>query len=79
MNNLINSVVVGIEVSSKSSVITILMPGGETYEKKLNVTNDLNGFNKLLNTLKEIEKKFLKRPELFMESTGLYHIPLYNR
>ena len=78
MNNLINSFVVGIDVSSKSSVITILMPGGETYEKKLNVTNDLNGFNKLLNTLKEIEKKFLKRPELFMESTGLYHIPLYN-
>ena len=78
MNNLINSFVVGIAVYSKSSVITILMPGGENYGKKLNIINDLKGFTKLLNTLKEIEKIFSKRPELFMESTGLYHILLYN-
>lgn len=78
MNNLINNFVVGIDVSSKSSVITILMPGGETYGKKLNITNDLKGFTKLFNILKNIEKTFSKRPELFMESTGLYHIPLYN-
>lgn len=78
MNNFINNFVVGVDVSSKSSVITILMPGGETYGKKLNVTNDLKGFTKLLTTLKEIEKQFSKRPEIFMESTGLYHIPIYN-
>lgn len=78
MNNFINNFVVGVDVSSKSSVVTILMPGGETYGKKLNITNDLKGFTKLLTTLKEIEKQFSKRPEIFMESTGLYHIPLYN-
>lgn len=78
MNNFINNFVVGVDVSSKSSVITILMPRGETYGKKLNITNDLKGFTKLLTTLKEIEKQFSKRPEIFMESTGLYHIPLYN-
>lgn len=48
MNNLINNFVVGIDVSSKSSVITILMPGGETYGKKLNITNDLKGFTSTL-------------------------------
>ncbi|WP_271812282.1 IS110 family transposase [Clostridium beijerinckii] len=78
MNNFINNFVVGVDVSSKSSVITILMPGGETYGKKLSVTNDLKGFTKLLTTLKEIEEQFSERPEIFMESTGLYHIPLYN-
>lgn len=78
MNNFINDFVVGVDVSSKSSVITILMPGGEAYGKKLSITNDLKGFTKLQTTLKDIEKQFSKRPEIFMESTGLYHIPLYN-
>lgn len=78
MNNFINNFVVGVDVSSKSSVITILMPGGETYGKKFSITNDLKGFTKLENTLKDIEKQFSKRAEIFMESTGLYHIPLYN-
>ena len=41
MNNFINDFVVGVDVSSKSSVITILMPGGETYGKKFSITNDL--------------------------------------
>ena len=78
MNNFINNFVVGVDISSKSSVITILMPGGESYGKKLNITNDLKGFTELLITLKKVEKQFSKRPEIFMESTGLYHIPLYN-
>lgn len=78
MNNFINDFVVGVDVSSKSSVITILMPGGETYGKKFSITNDLKGFSKLEITLKDIEKQFSKRAEIFMESTGLYHIPLYN-
>lgn len=78
MNNFINDFVVGVDISSKSSVITILMPGGETYGKKFSITNDLKGFSKLENTLKDIEKQFSKRAKIFMESTGLYHIPLYN-
>lgn len=78
MNNFINGFVIGIDVSSKSSVITILMPGGETYGKKFSITNDLKGFSKLESSLKDIEKQFSKRAEIFMESTGLYHIPLYN-
>ena len=45
MNNFINNFVVGVDVSSKSSVITILMPGGETYGKKLSITNHLKGFS----------------------------------
>ena len=78
MNNFINDFVVGVDVSLKSSVITILMPGGETYGKKFSITNDLKGFTKLHTTLKDIEKQYYKRAEIFMESTGLYHIPLYN-
>lgn len=44
MNNFINDFVVGVDVSLKSSVITILMPGGETYGKRFSITNDLKGF-----------------------------------
>lgn len=33
---------------------------------------------KNISTLKDIEKQFSKRAEIFMESTELYHIPLYN-
>ena len=58
MNNFINNFVVGVDISSKSSVITILMPGGESYGKKLNITNDLKGFTELLITLKKVEKQF---------------------
>lgn len=78
MNKFINDFVVGVDVSSKSSVITILMPGGETYGKNFSITNDLKGFTKLNNTLNDIEKQFSKRAEIFMESTGLYHLSLYN-
>ena len=78
MNKFINDFVVGVDISSKSSVITILMPGGETYGKKFSITNDLKGFTKLSNILNDIEKQFSKRAVIFMESTGLYHIPLYN-
>lgn len=78
MNNFINDFVVGVDVSSKSSVITILMPNGETYLKKFSITNDLKGFSKLENILKDIEKQFSKKAKIFMESTGLYHISLYN-
>lgn len=78
MNNFINDFVVGVDIYSKSSVITILMPGGETYGKKFSITNDLKGFSKLETTLQDIEKQFSKRAKIFMESNGLYHIPLYN-
>lgn len=69
MNNFINDFVVGVDVSLKSSVITILMPGGETYGKRFSITNDLKGFIKLSNTLENIEKQFSKRAKIFMEST----------
>lgn len=78
MNNFLNDFVVGVDVSSKSSVITILMPGGETYGKKISITNDLTGFNKLLLILNDISENFSKVPKIFMESTGLYHLPILN-
>ncbi|WP_428868864.1 IS110 family transposase, partial [Clostridium sediminicola] len=62
----------------KSSVVTILQPGGEQYGKKLKITNDLTGFNKLLFILNGICSNFSIKPKIFMESTGLYHILLYN-
>ncbi|UYZ38296.1 IS110 family transposase [Clostridium beijerinckii] len=60
MSNFFNDFVVGIDVSSKSSVITILMPGGEAYGKKINITNDLKGFDKLLLILTDITENFQK-------------------
>jgi hypothetical protein len=78
MSNFFNDFVVGVDVSSKSSVVTILMPSGEAYGKKISMTNDLKGFDKLLLILTDITENFSKRPKIFMESTELYHIPLLN-
>ena len=66
MNTFINDFAVGIDVASKSSVITILMPGGKPYGKSFSITNDLKGFTQLLTTLQEIQKKFSKDPRIFM-------------
>lgn len=78
MNNFINNYVVGIDISSKSSVITILSPNGAIYKKNLVITNDLLGFTKLLSILQYVQITYSSKPVLFMESTGLYHLPLYN-
>ena len=42
MNKFINDFVVGVDVSSKSSVITILTPGAETYGKNFSITNGVS-------------------------------------
>lgn len=78
MNKFTFTFVVGIDISSKTSVISILKPRGEAYGKKLTITNNLAGFKKLHSILDDISYKFSVKPNIFMESTGLYHILLYN-
>jgi len=78
MNEFTFTFVVGIDVSSKSSVVSILSPGGEAYGKKFTITNNLTGFKKLQGILDDITNNFSLKPNIFMESTGLYHILLYN-
>ncbi|SFB44612.1 IS110 family transposase [Clostridium frigidicarnis] len=77
MNKFTFNFVVGIDISSKSSVITILMPTREPYGKKLIITTNLVGFTKLHKILDDIYVKYSTKPKLFMESTGLYTIILY--
>ena len=74
MNKFTFTFVVGIDVSSKTSVVTILSPKGDIYGKKLTITNNLIGFKKLKNILDDISTTFSQKPNIFMESTGLYHI-----
>lgn len=78
MNKFTFTFVVGIDVSSKTSVVTILSPKGDIYGKKLTITNNLIGFKKLKNILDDISTTFSQKPNIFMESTGLYHILIYN-
>lgn len=78
MNRSMLNFIVGIDVSSKSSVVSILKPSGELYDKKLTITNDLIGFKKLESILNDITSKFHNKPDIYMESTGLYHILLHN-
>ena len=54
MINHTNYFVAGIDISSKSSVVTILSPNGEIYGKKLTITNNLSGFKKLHDISKNI-------------------------
>lgn len=78
MINHTNYFVAGIDISSKSSVATILSPNGEIYGKKLTITNNLSGFKKLHDILVKIYSEHNIKTKIFMESTGLYHILLFN-
>lgn len=73
----LNDVVVGIDVASDSFVATILAPDGSVNyapRKFMMSSDDLEAFSSLVS---EREKRFNNRPKLFLESTGIYHQPLF--
>ena len=72
MINYTNYFVAGIDISSKSSVVTILSPNGEIYGKKLTITNNLSGFKKSHDILVKIYSEHNIKTKIFMESTGFY-------
>jgi len=70
--------VVGIDVSADFSYVAILAPNGDTFKKPFKIIHDSNGFNYLVETIKKVEEEFSMKSAIFMESTGVYHLPLFH-
>jgi transposase len=78
MSKYLNSIVVGIDVSSEFSFVAVLAPDGSQYRKPFKISHTSDGFNYLIEQIKKAEEKFSTKPVFFMESTGVYHLTLFN-
>lgn len=76
MSKYLNSTVIGIDVASEFSFVSILCPDGHEYKKPFKLLHTTNGFKYLLETIKKVENEFCMKPVFFMESTGVYHLTL---
>lgn len=76
MSKFYNNIVVGIDVSAEFSMVAILAPNGDVYRKSFKIRHDMDGFEFLLKEIKKAEQEYNMKTSLFMESTGVYHLPL---
>lgn len=77
LSQFLNDFVVGIDVSSEFSVIAMLAPNGELIRKPFRIDHNPAGFHKLLDILKKEEERLKQKPIYFVESTGIFHLPLF--
>lgn len=77
MSQFLDDFVVGIDVSSEFSVIAMLAPTGELIRKPFRIDHNPTGFLKLLDILKKEEERLKRKPIYFVESTGIFHLPLF--
>lgn len=77
MSQFLNDFVVGIDVSSEFSIIAMLAPTGELIRKPFRIDHNPSGFHKLLDILKKEEERLNRKPIYFVESTGIFHLPLF--
>ncbi len=77
MSEFLNDFVVGIDVSSNFSVVAMLEPSGSLIRKPFRIDHNPAGFNKLLTILKKEEERLKQKPIYFVESTGIFHLPLF--
>ena len=78
MSKYLNSLVVGIDVASDFSFVSVLAPNGSQFRKPFKVFHTAAGFNYLIEQIKKAEEEFSTRPVFFMESTGVYHLTLFH-
>lgn len=77
LSQFLNDFVVGIDVSSKFSIVAMLAPTGELIRKPFRIDHNPAGFHKLLDILKKEEERLKRKPIYFVESTGIFHLPLF--
>jgi transposase len=69
--------VVGIDVGSEFSYVAMLDPDGQLIRKAFRIEHNPAGFQFLLQVLKYEEERLNSKPIFFVESTGIYHLPLF--
>jgi len=77
LSKFIHDFVVGIDVSSEFSVVAMLEPNGSLIRKPFRIDHNPKGFNALLEILKKEEERLKQKPIYFVESTGIFHLPLF--
>jgi len=77
VSQFLNDFVVGIDVSSEFSIVAMLAPTGELIRKPFRIDHNPVGFHKLLDILKKEEERLKRKPIYFVESTGIFHLPLF--
>ena len=77
MSKYLNDFVIGIDVSSEFSVVAMLAPDGDLIRKPFRIDHNPAGFLKLLDILKKEEERLKRKPIYFVESTGIFHLPLF--
>jgi Transposase and inactivated derivatives len=78
MSKFLNSLVVGLDVAADFSFAAILTPDGSLYRKPFKVNHDADSLRKFAAEIQKVEKLFSTKAFLFMESTGIYHLPLFH-
>jgi len=69
---------VGIDVGADFSYVCIMMPSYELFCKPFKVVHtDLSSMNKAVSTIKKAEVEFQMKSQIFLESTGIFHFPLF--
>lgn len=68
--------VIGVDVAADFSVATILSPNGDAFKKNFRFIHTLDGFESFLQLIKKTEEEFNSKPQVFCESTGIYHLTL---
>ncbi|WMJ24010.1 IS110 family transposase [Paludicola sp. MB14-C6] len=75
-NNLFISV--GIDVGADFSFMSIALPNQTFWGKPFKITHsNLNSLDKAILTIKEAEELNSLKARIFLESTGIYHYPLF--
>jgi len=79
MNSISNRYIsVGIDVAADDSVICIMTPSFEIIRKPFKVVHtDLDSMTKAVSAIKKAEEQFQMKSQIFLESTGIFHFPLF--
>jgi len=77
MSKFLDDFVGVIDVSREFSVAAMLAPNGELIRKPFKVDHTPDGFHKFLEILKKEEARLQRKPIYFVESTGIFHLPLF--
>lgn len=73
-----NYISVGIDVGSAFSWMSIVDPNENVVSKPFKIThNNLDSLNKALLLIKKAEELYSLKSHTFLESTGIYHFPLF--
>jgi len=73
-----NYISVGVDVAADFSWFSILTPDGREFRKPFKVEHDnADSLKNAVLTIKEAEERYSMKSKTFLESTGIYHFPLF--